>query len=138
MSSKTRALALLLIGIPAAIPAAESSRDNGTIEIALGETVYFQLLDSMSIKPGPAVRVENPNRDYLVVKATLEVGEGGTRRLSIRNGYDGSLGFSMNAACPPDNKPGLVHFLSPPAAVLQLPASVTKVVLCGFSIASRP
>jgi len=131
----TRVLLLLLIGASGAITAAESAAEARAIDIPAGATVYFQLLDSASGNISPVIRVENPNRDYFVVRAVLDAD---ARTLRIHNGYEDALSLAMNAACPPANKVGIRFIIKPGAeAAVQLAASTTKVVLCEFRTMGR-
>jgi len=135
ISFRTSTLSLLLIGITAVLPAAEPQSGNGAIEVQAGQTVYFQLADSTPDRNSAVVRVENPHRDYGLVKLTFETGADGTGTLRIHNGYSDALALQMNEACPPQNMQALVRILRPGSdSTSQWPASVTRVVLCNLRL----
>lgn len=133
MSPATRVLRLLVMAGAGTLFAAESAIDRA-IEVPAGQTVYFQLTDTTPGRPAPVVRVEDPNRSYAVVKATLEV-VAGMARFRIRNGYDDALALQMDAACSSQGSPALVLILRSGAeAVMQVRASATKITLCNMHL----
>jgi hypothetical protein len=135
MPSPTRVLAVLLLAATSELSAAESTANTRSIEISPGETVFLQLTNSLSFEVGPIVRVDNPNRDYSLVKATFEVDGDGAGKLKLRNGYDETLSFQMNEACASAGTSGVLTTLRPGVeAVLPIGAPAKKIVVCNFAL----
>jgi hypothetical protein len=139
------ALSLLLTGSCLVTLAAEPEPDPGVIETLLGQTSWFQFVSSTPTgRPEPVVRVQNPNRDYLVVKVTFEAGEvGGKNRIRVRNGYDEAVMFKMDDGCrhltdPKSETPDAAHLMIGvrPAGEFswEAPVSVGKIVMCDFTL----
>lgn len=146
MPFSTRAPAILLAGYSLVISAAEPGAYVDTIETSVGEISYFQLTSSLPTgKPTPAVRVQDTNRDYSVVKVTFEAGEAGAKnRLKIRNGYDIAIYFAMNEGCvnlidpasgQPDKRDHLLLGVPPGVEVtMEIPVSKSRILMCEFTV----
>lgn len=135
MPSLTRVLAVLLIAATSEFSAAESTTNARSVEISPGETVFFQLTNSLSFEIGPIARVDNPNRDYSLVKATFEVDGNGAAKLKLRNGYDETLSFQMYEACASPGTSGVMATLRPGVeAVWTIQAPTKTIVLCNFAL----
>lgn len=135
-NANLEAVALLLAC--AAITASATESPAAVLEVPAGTTVYFQLADSTPGKPGPVIRVEQPNRDYGLVKASFEVAVDGTGKLTIRNGYEDTVALALNEGCPPQPKPHVLLLVRPGIEVpVTVASSTRKVVLCEISLMSQ-
>lgn len=144
--SKTCAPALLLICTCRVASAAEPDLKAGAIETRLGETTYIQLTDTTpSGRPSATVRVQNPNRDYSVIRIVFDIASTGTKnRLRVRNGYDHAIYFAMGNACEKaiDSPPGqgqkfvyrLVGALPGEEMTMEVQDPKHTVIMCDFTV----
>ena len=142
MAHSTRsAIASFLVGLSLATSAAQPAPKRDTIEISLGETTYVQLSSSTPTgRPVRAIQVQDPNRDYYVIKFTFEAGPDGARHyLNVRNGYDEQVFFSQ-ACSQSSTSDGSISLMAgaPPGREvrIQISPSTTKLSLCDFTVAA--
>jgi hypothetical protein len=146
MRISTRAYAVLFAGLSASVLAAEPNIDAHMIEMSVGETIYFQLTNSVpGSKPSPVVRVQDPKRDYSVIRVTFKAGENrGKRTMTVRNGYDAFVFFAINEGClhytePSSAKSTEATYLkvgAPPGKETSMPIATSSMtlVMCDFTI----
>ena len=135
--------AAFLAGVALATSAGEPNVNHDAIEVSLGETAYLQLTSNTpTVTPIAAVRVQDPKRDYLVIKVTFEAGDTGTRHnLVVRNGYDQSVFFATECqqSTTSDRSDHVRKGVPPGVEVrMEIPPSTTKISLCDFTLAFPP
>jgi hypothetical protein len=138
-----RTLCVFLLWAASVASAAESETASPFIELSLGETAYVHLMSSTPTgRPVAAMRVDNPNRNYSIVKLTFETGEnGGKHRLRVNNGYDHPIFFATMCPRSADLLPPrhvLVGAAPGREASVEVPLSITKLSLCDFIVSLGP
>jgi len=146
MSRFHQGLSVMLCGAALALSAAESAPREGTFEAPVGGTTYLQLSSTaLTGRPTAVIRVDDPNREYDVLRIIVEPGAPGAgTRLKVRNGYSAGVLFAMNAACleevePEPARPGrtphlMVGVRSGLEVSVTLPAPVNSVLFCDFTL----
>jgi hypothetical protein len=146
MRISTRVYAVLFAGLSASVLAAEPNTDAHMIEMSVGETIYFQLTNSVpGNKRSPVVRVQDPKRDYSVIRVTFKAGENRDElTMTVRNGYDAFVFFAINEGChqytgPSSAKSTETTYLkvgAPPGKETSMPIATSSMtlVMCDFAI----